>query len=450
MSARYDLVVVGTGAAGGAIARACRERGWRVAVVDGRPYGGTCANRGCDPKKVLVGVAHAFEQAQAFLGKGLWTDGLRMAWGELQTFKRSFTDPVPRAREEAYASAGIDCYHGRARFTGPTTLRIGDDRVEAAYLAIASGARPAPLDVPGAEHVITSDDFLDLERLPASVAFIGGGYVSMEFAHVTVRAGARTTILHRGGRLLEGFDPDLAAALEERSREAGIDIELGAEVQGVTPNGNGGFDVTIAGTAGTRTVSAELVVHGAGRVPDIDDLDLAAGGVERGRRGIAVNDRLQSTSNARVYAAGDAADSGLPPLTPVAGYEARIVTSNLLGEEARVDYGAVPSVAFTLPPLARVGLLEAEAREQGLEVEVRHASTADWYSSRRLAQPISAYKTLVDRRTGRLLGAHLFGPHADEVINIFALAIRQRLTAKDLKQTLWAYPTNGSDIDYML
>ncbi|MGE0042125.1 MAG: NAD(P)/FAD-dependent oxidoreductase [Vicinamibacterales bacterium] len=450
MSARYDLVVIGTGTAGSTIATTCRREGWSVAVVDRRPYGGTCANRGCDPKKVIVGAAHAFDQAHAFLGKGLWSEGLRMAWGELQAFKRTFTDPVPESREEAYRTAGIDRYHGTARFTGPATVEVEGTTLHARHVAIATGATPRRLDVAGAEHVRTSDDFLDLARLPDSIAFIGGGYISLEFAHAAARAGARVTVLHRGRRILEGFDPDLAGALAERSRLAGIDVVLGAEVTAVSPNGAGGFDLAVDGAEGPRTVAAALVVHGAGRVPDLGDLDLPAGGVAHGRRGVAVDDRLRSVSNPTVYAAGDAADTGTPGLTPVAGLEGRIAAANLLGGDERLDAGQVPSVAFTLPPLARVGLLEAEARERGLAVEVKHGDTSGWFSSRRLGEPVSAFKTLVETGTGRLLGAHLLGPHADEVINVFALAIARGLTVADLKRVTWAYPTNGSDISYML
>jgi glutathione reductase (NADPH) len=197
-------------------------------------------------------------------------------------------------------------------------------------------------------------------------------------------------------------------------------------------------------------VAADLVVHAAGRAPDLDALDLATAGVRLDHGRLALNEFLQSVSNPRVYAAGDAAGSG-PPLTPVSSHDAHVVAGNLLdGNRHRPDYRGVPSVAFTLPPISAVGLGEDEARAQGLRVRVRSEKVPGWFTARRLAERVYGYKTLVEEDTGRILGAHLVGPHADEVINVFALAIRHGLTARDLKATMFAYPTGASDIGYML
>jgi glutathione reductase (NADPH) len=185
-------------------------------------------------------------------------------------------------------------------------------------------------------------------------------------------------------------------------------------------------------------------------VPDLDTLDLAAAGVERDKRRLKLNEFLQSTFNPAVYAAGDAAESG-PPLTPVAGHDAKVAAANMLnGNQQKPNYLGVPSVAFTIPPIARVGMLEAEARETGLRVHVKHETTENWYTARRVAEHASGFKTIVEEGSGRILGAHLIGPHADEVISVFALAIRQGLTSEDLKSTIFGYPTAASDIGHML
>ncbi|MDE3025365.1 MAG: NAD(P)/FAD-dependent oxidoreductase, partial [Acidobacteriota bacterium] len=199
-------------------------------------------------------------------------------------------------------------------------------------------------------------------------------------------------------------------------------------------------------------VAADLVVHAAGRIPEIDDLDLDAAGVARAESGgVAVNDYLQSVSNPSVYAAGDAAASGGLPLTPVAGMQGRIVAANLLnGNTHTPNYTGIPTVVFTTPPLARVGLDEAQAKAQGLRFTTRHEDTSTWYSSRRVALAHTGFKTLVEDDSERILGAHLLGPHAEETINIFALAIRSGLRAAELKDTVFAYPTSASDIRYML
>ena len=200
-----------------------------------------------------------------------------------------------------------------------------------------------------------------------------------------------------------------------------------------------------------QSFEVDMVVHSAGRVPDIDDMTLEKAGVERDKRGVLVNEYLQSVSNPAIYAAGDAAASGGLPLTPVASMEGHVVASNLLkGNHRQPNHGGVPTVVFTLPPLSSVGLREEEARKQGLKFTVKNEDTSGWYSSRRVGMKYSGFKTLVEEGSGRILGAHLLGPHAEEVVNIFALAIRLGLKAEDLKTMIYAYPTSASDISYMV
>lgn len=449
-SHQFDLVVIGTGSAASTVASRCRNAGWSVAVVDSRPFGGTCALRGCDPKKVLVAAAEAVDWARRLQDKGIDPGGIRIDWGALMRFKRTFTEPVPAAQERSLAQAGIATFHGRARFENESTISVGGDRLVGRHIVIATGAQPAPLSFPGAEHFITSEQFLELDALPPRIVFVGGGYISCEFAHVARRAGADVTIVHRGERLLEGFDPDLVALLDGHSRKLGIDIRLQFEVQAVERVGDG-FAVQAASPDGTATFEADLVVHGAGRLAEIDDLDLAAGRVERGSRGVKVDAWLRSVSNPRVYAAGDCAETDGLPLTPVAGLEGRVVAGNLLRGANRVpDYSGVPSVVFTLPPLASVGLGEAVARSRQLRFRVEHQETSGWYSSRRRGEACSGFKVLVEESTDRILGVHLLGPHAEETINMFALAIRHGLTANQLKESVYAYPTHASDIPYMV
>ncbi len=444
---RFDLVVIGTGSAASATAGRCRAAGWRVAVVDSRPFGGTCAQRGCDPKKVLVGAAEAMEWLARLRGKGIVPGDARIDWAQLITYKRTFTDPVPAARERGFTKQGIDGYHGRARFVGPTTVAVNGDRLEGRHVLIATGAVPAPLAVPGEEHLTTSDQFLELERLPKRIVFVGGGYISMEFAHVAVRAGARVTVVHRGPRPLEGFEPELADEAAAAARESGIDLRLETDVVAIERR-RGGFAV---GTGTGQPIEADLVVHGAGRVPEIADLGLDHAEVDHDRRGIAVNDYLQSVSNPAVYAAGDAAATAGRPLTPVAAIEGRVVAQNLLdGNTSTPNYAGIPTVAFTLPPLAAVGLREAEARAAGLGFTVVRRDMSGWYSVRRLGASRAASKVLLEDGTGRILGAHVFGPAADEQINCFAIAVRHGLTADQLRDVSFGYPTHASDIRYML
>ena len=448
MDRQYDLVVVGTGITS-AVASRCREAGWSVAVVDRQPFGGTCALRGCVPKKILVGAAEAVNAARDLSGHGVPARDLTLDWPALVAFKQSLIGQTTERTERTWAEMGIEQFHGVARFVGPTTLAVGDDRLTGRRVLIAAGAMPVPLTFPGAERVRMSDDFLSLDRMPARVLFIGGGYISFEFAHVAARAGAQVTVLHRGRRPLEAFDPDLVDHLVRRSRELGIRVELETEVRGIEAAA-GGLVVRGARRGADVTFETDVAVHGAGRVPELDALDLDAAGVKREKRGVVVNDFLQSVSNAAVYAGGDAAASG-PPLTPKADHDAAVLTANLLhGNTRRVNYDAFASAVFTIPPLATAGLGEDGARAAGLRFRVNHQDTSGWFHTRRLGETASRCKVLIEEDTDRILGAHLLGPHAEEVINVFAVAIRFRIPAGELKEVLFAYPTSGSDVRYML
>src|SRR5438477_10987628 len=277
MERRFDLVVVGTGVTS-AVASRCREAGWTVAVVDSRPFGGTCALRGCGPRKILVGAAEAVHGARDMADKGVPAAALTIDWPALMRVKRSLIGQTTAHTEQTWAKMGVEQFHGRARFVGPTTLAVGDDRLTGRRVLIAAGAIPAPLKFPGAERLTTSEQFLNLDRLPASLAFVGGGYISFEFAHVAARAGARVTILHRGARPLEEFDADLVERLVSRSRALGIRVETGAEVQAVEAVGDR-YRTIFSNGPRQAQVDSHVVIHGAGRVPDVDELDLDAGRV---------------------------------------------------------------------------------------------------------------------------------------------------------------------------
>jgi glutathione reductase (NADPH) len=444
----YDLIVIGTGTAAQVAAGRVRKAGRSVAVIDHRPFGGTCALRGCDPKKMLVSGAEAVDFARRMHRHGVAGE-THIRWNELIAFKRSFTDPVPQKREEAFAEQGIDAFRGTARFSGHDSIDVEGRALSARHILIASGAHPAPLQFLGAEYAITSDAFMELEELPDRIVMVGGGYIAAEFSHIAARARAKVTILQRGDRMLTHFDADLVGWLMPKCQEIDIDVRTRNSVQSIERVGSE-YRVHAATPDGESIVSADLVMHAAGRIPDLQDLDLRAGDVATEGGRLQLNDFLQSKSNPVVYAAGDAASRG-PPLTPVSSHDAEIVASNILeGNRHRPDYRGVPSVAFTLPPIAAVGLSESAARQQTPKLRVNSAMVPDWYSARRVGESVYGYKTLVDETSGRILGAHIVGPHADEVINLFAIAIRHGLTAADLKSTMFAYPTGASDIGAML
>lgn len=448
MTKQYDLVVIGTGTAAMVAAMQVRSAGKSVTVIDHRPFGGTCALRGCDPKKILISGARALDQAQRMREKGIGGK-VWISWPELMAFKRTFTDPVPATREQSYAEKGIDTYHGHAHFTGSNRLEVGGESLAATQILIAAGAEPVKLGIPGEEHLISNEEFLALESLPKKIVLVGGGFIAAEFSHIAARAGAHVVILQHGKQLLKQFDPDLVGWLMDSFESVGIDVRTQVNVDAIETTDRG-YRVRASHGDTPMEVDADCVVHAAGRAPALEALNLAAANVTTEQGKLQLNEYLQSVSNPAVYAAGDAAQTG-PPLTPVAGHDAKVVAANLLkGNHQTPDYRGVPSVAFTIPPIASVGLSEAEAREQGLNVEVKSQSASDWFTARQTAEPVYGFKTLVDRKTDQLLGAHLVGPHVDEVINLFALAMRQQLTADSLKTTMFAYPTGASDISSML
>jgi len=445
----YDLVIIGSGTAAWVAGLRMRAAGWSVALVDHRPFGGTCALRGCDPKKMLISGAEAIDAQSRMRGHGVVSEA-QIDWRNLIKFKRSFTNEVPRNRERDFAESGIAAFHGLARFIGPDSIVVdGGQKLKGQNILIAAGARPVPLKIPGQEHAITSEQFLELDALPARVALVGGGYIAAEFSHVAARSGARVTVLQRVERMLPGFDPDLVGWLMDKFAELGIDVRLRSEVKQIDKRA-GGFTVHATTNGQRLKVTADLVVHAAGREPDLEALDLAAGSIATENGRVKLNEFLQSVSNPRIYAAGDAAGNG-PALTPVASHDGSVVARNLVdGNTHRPDYRGIPSVAFTIPPIAAVGLSEAEARARRLNFRMHSKKVPDWYTALRLNESVYGFKTLIEEGTDCVLGAHLVGPHAEEVINLFGVAIRHGLTAQDLKTTIFAYPTGSSDIGYML
>ncbi|MGK2870165.1 MAG: FAD-dependent oxidoreductase [Mycobacterium sp.] len=218
MNEQFDLIVIGAGMAGVAAANKCAAQGWKVAIVDSLPYGGTCALRGCDPKKILRRGAEVIDSARLMRGKGIDDADLSINWADLMKHKHGFTDPVPQNMEDGLSSHGVTTLHGRARFTGPRQLEIEDTAYDADRFLVATGARPRPLDFPGHEHLIDSTDFLDLGELPSRILFVGGGFISFEFAHIAARVGSSPVIVDRGERPLKGFDPDLVELLVDRGQ----------------------------------------------------------------------------------------------------------------------------------------------------------------------------------------------------------------------------------------
>lgn len=449
MTERFDVVVLGVGNAGMGAAGVARAAGKSVAMVESREPGGTCPLRGCVPKKVLVAAAQVLHQIDRAPEHRIAVGEPALDWAELIARERGFVEGVPEMFRQSLEGRGIALFAGQARFVGRNAVEVDGTRLEAGKIVIATGSKTRPLPIEGAEHLITSDDVLESPSLPESLIFIGGGVIALEFSHVYARAGCKVTILEALPQLLPRLDPDAVAEVRKESERIGIEVLTRVAVGPVeaTPNG---LEVHFEHDGQRRSLTAARVANGTGRMPNVGDLDLDAGEVEHDGLKIWVDQYLASQSNPDVYIAGDALWSSAQ-LSPIATYEGRLVGDNIVHGNTRVpDYRPIPSAVYTVPALASVGLSEAEAREAGLDFAVKANDLTDWRSARTHAESVAYAKVLIENGSERILGAHMVGHGAEESIHVFALAIKHGLTAKDLADTVYAYPTFISDIKNML
>ena len=445
---KFDLIVIGSGMSGMTIANKCAAKGLKTAVTDSRPYGGTCALRGCDPKKILIGAAEIIDRANKMSNIGI-SGKVEINWNELMAYKNDFVSNMPPRVEKGYQKNDVTMFHGAASFDSLNSIKIGDDILESDKIVISTGAKARTLNIPGNDLCIDSSDFLHLDSLPNHVTFIGGGYISFEFAHLVARAGSKATILHKGERPLENFDEDMVDHLVKATEGLNIDLKLKSEVVAIEKTNNH-LLVTAKSENSTQTIQTDMVVNAAGRVPELDGLNLEKANVEYGKKGIIVNEFLQSKSNSSVYAAGDCAATQGLNLTPVAVMEGHAVASNIIrGNSKKPDYTEMPSSLFTLPPLSAVGFTEKELKDKEISYHVNSGSAKDWYNAKRINESTYAYKVLLNDE-GYILGAHLIGPHSEETINLFALAIKNKIKANSLKSFVYSYPSMASDVGSMV
>ena len=337
--------------------------------------------------------------------------------------------------------------HGH--FVTPNAVRAGGQIYEAGHIVIATGSRPRPLAFPGAELMITSDDVLSERQQPRDVVFVGGGVIAFEFAHVYARAGTQVTILQAGGRFLPRHDADAVEQIVAETRRLGIDARGSITVKAIAQVGDR-LRVTFEEDGMERTVEADRVVNGAGRIANTEGLDLESGEVATEHGRLLHDDHLRSTSNHAVWIVGDALPD-TPQLSPLATYEGRVVGHNIVdGPKHRPDYAAIPFCLYTMPAVASVGLTEEDARDRGLDVHVAINDLREWLSGRTFAETAAWAKVISEPDSGRILGAHIVGHGGEDLIHFFALAMRHGITTGDFGDMVYAYPTFASDIRNML
>ena len=453
MSKGYDVLVVGSGTAGQTAAYELKGNGLTVAVVEHSDRaGGTCALSGCQAKKWFYEGTETVARSRHLSGIGMASAAVA-SWPELREQKNRFTARVPSNTVKGLQDAGIDFIRGRARFVDRRSIAVEDRRLTARYIVLASGAVPMHLPIEGAQLMLTSSEFMELERLPHRIVFIGGGFISFEFAHFAVRLGpadSRCTILEAGPRPLGPFDEEMVSLLTAASAGEGIDIHCHVKITAIDKAGRG----FVVRTEDGRRFETDLVVHGAGRAPNIDDLDLERAGIDRSRRGIKVDEQM-ATTNPRVYAVGDCAAT--VQLARVADVEAQVAAANIARKgsggkpQAAMNYSAVPSVLFTYPQYGMVGATEAALKEKGVTYQKSFGKDLSWPTYKRIGMKSAAYKLLAGEN-GNLLGAHVLSDNATGLISILTLAMTSRIPVEDLYRqcVMTPYPSRESDIIYML
>ena len=444
----YDFIAIGGGSAGLTAAAQVKSAGAKVAVVDHGAIGGLCSLNGCNPKKVLVRSAEVWDEVRRAADFGVALDAERLDWSRVVDRKETLIKGVTQGSEESLATQDIDLVRGAPRFISPTRLQVNDEIYEAAGILIATGSHPRRLEFPGSEVVHTSNDLLGLRRIPQTLVTIGAGAVAFELGQVFARAGSQVIITTPNSQALPMLDREIADAVIEFSRSVGIRVLTNARVRAVQRTDNQStIELDVEGKA--TVINSDYVLNAAGRPASVDGLDLPRGNVQADKRGIIVTEFLRSPSNSHVFAAGDA--HGRLQLSPIASYEGRIAGRNFLeGDVERVNYDSVPRAVFTIPPVAMVGLTEAEARKRGLNVTAVVRDMAEWKVYGIAGEVKAKAKVILEYGSGRIVGAHVFGAGAAEMIHVFAMAIRFGIPADELKRMVYVYPTFSSVLPYLL
>lgn len=449
----YDAVVIGTGTAGQTAAHELKANGLTVAIVEkSTTPGGTCALAGCQAKKWFYEASELVAKAYHLEGKGILS-APQVSWHDLLKEKNKFTNAVPDSTLSGLKKAGIEVIAGAGRFLDDHTLNVDGRKISADVFIIASGARPMALPIAGIENAMTSDQFLELPSLPRRFVFIGGGFIAFEFAHFVARLGTggsrETTILEAAPRPLGPFDAEMVSLLVAASQAEGIDIHTDVNITAVERDGKG-FKVF---TENGIVYTADAVVNGAGRQPDIADLDLDRAGIDFSRRGITVNAGMQTTQP-HVYAIGDCAAT--IQLARVADAEAMVAADAIVGQQnddswPALDYSAVPAVLFTYPQYGMVGATENALKDAGITYKKSFSQQLTWPTYKRIGMKNAAYKILTGEK-GTFLGAHILSDNAAGIINTIRLAMLNRIPVETLyrQSMLSPYPSRESDMLYML
>ena len=444
----YNVFIIGSCVAGQTAAEICRKNNLTVAIADNREFGGTCANRGCDSKRILLQFSKLVYRSQNLKGLGIKRVP-KLNWKKVQKFKRSFSNPIPPNTEAKLTDLGIALYHQSPKFISKNEVEVEGKVVSADHFIIATGNIPRELDIEGKEFLKVSEDVLDFKKIPKSITFIGSGYIAMEFACMLATLGSKVTILEMDNTSLAKFDQYLVKKLIAKLESLGVVFVFNADVTAVEKLKKN-LRVSYTHDGKSKTHKSRKVINATGRIPAIEALQLDKAGIDADNDGIVVNDHLQSKSHPKVYACGDVSNKS-PSLTPLSGLQGYIAGNNVVKEKSKIlDVPCVPSTVFTTPNLSSVGYGEEQAKARYKNVKVYQGDSSGWYNAKKENEETYAYTILVNERTDEILGAHILSTAANESINVIAAAIYNKMGVKEFKRMIMTYPSFSMDMKKMM
>jgi glutathione reductase (NADPH) len=440
----YDLIAIGGGSGGLAVAEKAAGFGKKVAVIEARRLGGTCVNNGCVPKKVMwyaANLAHAVDDASGF---GVPSQRGQTDWLRLVAGRDRYIRNINQYWDGYVSDSGIERIQGRARFVDANTVDVNGSQYSADHIVIATGGEPIVPPVPGAELGITSDGFFELQEQPQRVAVIGGGYIGVELSGVLNALGSKVTVIAMEDRVLEFFDNTISQVLGEEMQRQGIRLQTGFQVAALSRSAEG---IVVTGADGRALAAFDTVIWAVGRRPKTRELDLDAAGIEMLPNGIVPVDEFQNTKVKGIHAIGDI--TGKTPLTPVAIAAGRRLAERLFNNQpdSRVDYDNIPSVVFSHPPIGTVGMTEAIARERyGNDVTVYSSEFTPMRYALAEHGSTTAMKLVCAGTDEKVVGIHVIGDGADEMLQGFAVAVKMGARKADLDSTIAIHPGSAEEL----
>ena len=442
MAYEFDLFVVGAGSGGVRAARFAAGFGAKVAVAESRYLGGTCVNVGCVPKKLLVYGAHFAEDFEQASGFGWSLGEASFDWATLIANKDREIHRLNGIYRNLLVNSGVTLIEGHAKLTGPNEVEVNGKRHTAKHILIATGGWPQIPEIPGHEHAITSNEAFFLKELPKRVLVVGGGYIAVEFAGIFHGLGAQTSLLYRGDMFLRGFDGSVRKHLYEELTKRGMDVQFNADIARIDKQADGSLKATLKDG---RTLIADCVFYATGRRPMLDNLGLENTGVKLDKRGFVEVDELYQSAEPSVLAIGDVI--GRVQLTPVALAEGMAVARRLFKPEQYrpVDYKMIATAVFSLPTIGTVGLSEEQAIEEGHKVQIFESSFRPMKLTLTDCQERTLMKLVVDADTDKVLGCHMVGPEAGEIVQGLAIAMKAGATKHHFDETIGVHPTAAEE-----